>query len=142
MTVENDAIAEVARRFAEALHSERAATFEALAAEREAAQRLLAALRREHERQTASATGAFIAGVLIGAVIGVAAVALLNPRSGGDIRQALVARAGVTRQSFAERLRAAIAAGQRAAAQREQELWREYRKRISEPPQPPSEPLA
>lgn len=134
MTVENDAIAEVARRFAESIHAERAATLDALAAEREAAQRLLAALRREHERQTASATAAFIAGLLIGAAVGVTAVALLNPRSGRDIRQTLAARASITRQSFSERLRAAIAAGQRAAAEREQELWREYRKRISESP--------
>ncbi|MCX7859887.1 MAG: hypothetical protein N2385_07350 [Chloroflexus sp.] len=140
MTVEHDAIAEVARRFAESIHAERTATLEALAAEREAAQRLLAALRREHERQTASAVGAFVAGLLIGAAVGVAAVALLNPRSGRDIRQTLVARASVTRQSFAERLRAAIAAGQRAAAEREQELWREYRKRINESRQPPSTP--
>ncbi|ACL25381.1 hypothetical protein [Chloroflexus aggregans] len=136
MTVEQDAITEIARRFAESIHAERTATIEALAAEREAAQRLLAALRREHERQTASAAGAFVAGLLIGAALGVAAVALLNPRSGPDLRQILAARAGVTRRSFAERLRAAIAAGQRAAAEREQELWREYRKRLSEPPSP------
>lgn len=134
MTVENDAIAEVARRFAESIHAERTATLEALAAEREAAQRLLAALRREHERQSASATGAFVAGLVVGAALGFAAVALFNPRSGNETRQRLAARAGSVRQSFAERLRAAVAAGQRAAAEREQELWREYRKRLSEPP--------
>ncbi len=140
MTVENDAIAEVARRFAEAIHAERTATLEALAAEREAAQRLLTALRREHERQTASAAGAFVTGVVVGAVLGFAVVALFNPRSGRETRQYLAARVSVVRQSFAERLRAAISAGQRAAAEREQELWREYRKRMSE--QPPQEPLA
>jgi gas vesicle protein len=140
MTVENDAIAEVARRFAETIHAERTATLEALAAEREAAQRLLTALRREHERQKASAVGAFVTGVVVGAVLGFAAVALFNPRSGRETRQYLAARVSVVRQSFAERLRAAISAGQRAAAEREQELWREYRKRMSE--QPPQEPLA
>ncbi len=134
MNVEHEAIAEVARRFAESIHAERAATLDALAAEREAAQRILAALRREHERQTASATGAFVAGLLIGAALGVAAVALLNPRSGNENRQRLAHQVNEARQAFANRLRAAIAAGQQAAASREAELWREYRKRINEPP--------
>ncbi len=69
--------------------------------------------------------GRFLLGFLVGTILGAVGVLLLTPASGTD-----------TRQSVSERLNAALEAGRRASAAREQELWAEFRQRLQEGPKP------
>jgi hypothetical protein len=129
MSTEAEIIAEAAQRFAQALQAERASTVKTLADEREAAQQLLRALRQEYGKRQASAGLSFLSGVVIGAAVGVAVVALLAPRSGSEQRSALLQ--DLTASRLAERWRAALDAGKRDAAAVEAELWQAYRRRIA-----------
>jgi gas vesicle protein len=143
MAVEIDALADAAQRFSEAIRAERTATVVALEAERKAAIQIIEALRAENDRHARASGGKFALGLLIGVAVGAAAVTLLTPRSGQEARIGLTAGisgAGGPRPSLAERVRTAIASGQNAAAQRERELWADYRQRIIAKPKPP-EPL-
>ncbi len=67
--------------------------------------------------------GRLVIGVLIGAGLSAAAVMLLSRRSGKEHRE-----------SLQERIRLAIAEGKAAAEQQEQQLWTEYRKKLTTPP--------
>ncbi len=71
--------------------------------------------------------GRLVIGVLIGAGISAAAVMLLSRRSGKEHRE-----------SLQERLKLALAEGKAAAEQHEQQLWTEYRKKLSSPPVKPA----
>ncbi len=143
MAVEIDALADAAQRFSEAIRAERVTTIEALETERKAAIQIIAALRAENDRRARASGGKFAIGLLIGVAVGAAAVTLLTPRSGQEARVGLTASvsgSGGPKPSLAERFRAAVNSGQHAAAQREQQLWADYRQRITAKPQPP-EPL-
>lgn len=129
MSTEQEIIADAAQRFAQALQAERSATVKTLAEERAAAQQLLRALRQEYGKRQTSAGASFVAGVLIGAAVGVAVVALLAPRSGTDQRNALLQ--DLTQSRLRERWQAALAAGRSAGAATETELWNEYRRRVT-----------
>jgi hypothetical protein len=131
MSVETEALAEVAQRFADAIKGERTATMEALEGERKAAVQIIEALRRENMRRVQASGGKFVVGFLIGVALGAVAVTVLTPRSGEDARTSLALNLSGARQNLSERLRAAIEAGKRAAASREQELWGQYRQRLS-----------
>lgn len=139
MSVETDTLAEAAQRFADAIKTERTATLDALAAERKAAQQIIEALRYEAAKRSQVNGGKFLLGFLLGAAIGAVAVTVLTPRSGEETRLGLKANLGGARQSFGERFRSAIEAGKRAATQREQELWVEYRRRVAEGPKASSD---
>ncbi|MCU0493000.1 MAG: YtxH domain-containing protein [Chloroflexaceae bacterium] len=69
--------------------------------------------------------GQFLLGFVVGAAVGAAAVLVLTPRSGTE-----------TRGSISEQLRTALEAGRKATAQREQELWSDFRLRMQAAPQP------
>ena len=129
MSTEQEIIAEAARRFAQALQAERNATVKTLADERAAAQQILQALRQEYGRRQASAGASFVAGVLIGAAVGVAVVALLAPRNGAEQRSALLH--DLTQLRLRERWQSALDAGRRAGSATEAELWDEYRRRVT-----------
>jgi gas vesicle protein len=140
MSIETDALAAAAQRFSEAIRAERATTFEALEAERQAALQIIAALKAENDRHARASGGKFAFGLVLGIAVGVAAVTLLAPRSGQEARRGLrssISGSGGPQPSLTERVQAAINSGQRAAAEREQELWNEYRQRLAAKPQPP-----
>jgi hypothetical protein len=143
MAAEIDALADAAQRFSEAIRAERVTTIEALEAERKAAIAIIEALRAENNRRARASGGKFAIGLLLGVAVGAAAVTLLTPRSGQEARVGLttsVSGAGGPRPSLAERFRTAVDSGRRAAVQREQELWADYRQRTA--PKPPTpEPL-
>lgn len=143
MSVETDALADTALRFSEAIRAERATTIEALEAERKAAIAIIKALRAENDRRARASGGKFALGLLIGVAVGAAAVTLLTPRSGQEARVGLTAGisgTGGPKLSLADRFRSAVASGKRAAAQREQELWADYRQRTAAKPRA-NEPL-
>ncbi|NJL03738.1 MAG: hypothetical protein HC911_02235 [Chloroflexaceae bacterium] len=71
--------------------------------------------------------GRLVIGVLIGAGVSAAAVMLLSRRSGKEHRE-----------SLQERLKLALAEGKAAAEQQEQQLWTEYRKKLTDPPVKPA----
>ncbi|NJN15011.1 MAG: hypothetical protein HC822_01215 [Oscillochloris sp.] len=131
MSVETDALTEAAQRFAEVIRTERATTIETLERERQAAVQIIEALRRENARRAKGAGGRFLIGFVVGAAIGAAAVAMLAPRSGIDLRQSLTTGVNTGGRSLSDRLKSALAVGQQAAASREQELWSQYRQRIA-----------
>jgi gas vesicle protein len=139
MSVETDTLAEAAQRFADAIKTERTTTLDALAAERKAATQIIEALRYEAAKRAQASSGRFVIGFLIGVGIGAVAVTMLTPRSGDETRMGLTANLGSARQSLGERLRSAVEAGKRAATSREQELWGEYRKRITDGAKPRDE---
>jgi hypothetical protein len=133
MTVESETLVEAARRFSEVIQAERTSTLSALEAERAAAIKIIEALRKENDRRSRATGGRFVLGFLIGAAIGVAAVSLLMQKSDDDSRAGLALNMGAASEGLSERLRGAVAAGKRAAAAAEQELWSEYRQRIAAP---------
>lgn len=61
----------------------------------------------------------FLIGFVIGAAIGVAVVVITAPRSGSDTRQGINATIQNT-----------LDAGRQATADRERELWADFRKRL------------
>jgi gas vesicle protein len=131
MTVESETLVEAARRFGEVIQAERTSTISALEAERAAAIKIITALRNENDRRSRASGGRFVLGFLIGAAIGAVAVSMLVPKSGEERRAGLVANLGTSQASLSDRLRGAVEAGKRAAATAEQDLWSEYRQRIS-----------
>lgn len=68
----------------------------------------------------------FIIGVLSGSIVGAAAVILLTPQSGQDLRQSLVSKYDEILES-----------GRQAMADRTQTLQEEYKARIQIPLHPP-----
>jgi gas vesicle protein len=79
--------------------------------------------------------GRFLLGFAIGATVGVAVVVLSAPRPGGKA------------QGVRDLLTDALDVGRRAASHKEQELWSQYRTRITEaqrhePVPPPWTPYA
>ena len=139
MTVETDALAEAALRFSESIRAERTSTFDALATERQAALKIIEALRAERGRGTQQASGRFVFGVALGVAAGIAAIYFVNQRASDEARLGLTAGPAPSepeapRLAVGERIRAAIAAGQRAAKGREDELWQSYRKRLTQQP--------
>ncbi len=70
--------------------------------------------------------GRLVLGVVIGAGVSAVAVMLLSRRSGKEHRKSLTSR-----------LQEAMEAGKAAAAQQEQALWQEYRKKLEETAQKP-----
>ncbi|MFV9506299.1 MAG: hypothetical protein AB4911_17245 [Oscillochloridaceae bacterium umkhey_bin13] len=140
MTVESDTLTEVALRFSEAIRAERTSTLDALAQERQAALQIIQALRSESQRRARQSSGRFAVGLLIGSAIGAAAIYALNQRTSEEVRLGLVAGAESSGVSLGDRFKAAVEAGRKAANSTEQELWDEYRKRLSEPPTPKKSP--
>lgn len=131
MTVETDALADAAERFSEAIRAERTSTFDALAAERQAALQIIESLRRERGRRAASANSRFAIGVVIGLAVGAAAIYFINQRASEEARLGLTAGPATgDGGAISDRFKAALDAGKRAAARREDELWQRYRERV------------
>jgi hypothetical protein len=136
MTVETDALAEAALRFSEAIRAERASTLDALANERQAALQIIQALRSESAHRVREANGRFTIGLLLGAAVGAAAIYIISQHTSEEARLGLVAGVEGGGASLAERFRAAIDSGRRAASTHEQELWQKYRQRLADKPTP------
>ncbi len=140
MSVENDALAQAALQFSEAIRAERTSTLDALANERQAALQIISALRTEAMRRSRQARGRFTVGLVLGGALGAAAIYMINQRTSEEVRLGLVNRAEAGGVSLKERFQAALASGRRAAANQEQALWEEYRRRLTEPPKPSRRP--
>lgn len=145
MALESDTLADIARRFSEAIRTERQSTLEALAAERQAVLEIIKALRQETARRRKAASGRFVFGMLLGATAGALTVYVASQRASEETRLGLTSQASAARGSFAQRFKQALDAGRRAAQSREEELWERYRRQVSEalqpPPPKPEEPL-